>query len=91
MDKKKYYVIEYTEWGEDWEETKYFFFLTEKERSEYADELKITDTDEDNYRISFNEISFEKMKEIITVEEFEELFDITINDPCDSKRPVRES
>lgn len=91
MDKKKYYVIEYTEWGEDWEEMKYFFFLTEKERSEYADELKITDTDEDNYRISFNEISFEKMKEIITVEEFEELFDITINDLCDSKRPVRES
>ena len=25
--------------------------------------------------------SFEEMKELITVEEFEELFDITINDP----------
>lgn len=40
MSEKKYYAIEHTKWGEDWEETEYFFFLTEKERNEYADELR---------------------------------------------------
>ena len=79
MSEKKYYAIEHTTWGEDWEETEYFFFLTEKERNEYADELRVIY--KNNHRISIKEISFEEMKEIITVEEFEGLFDITINDP----------
>ena len=41
MSEKKYYAIEHTKWGEDWEETEYFFFLTEKERNEYADDWNI--------------------------------------------------
>lgn len=79
MGEKKYYVIEHTKWGEDWEETKYFFFLAENEANEYADELRVIY--KNKHRIFINEISFEEMKELITVEEFEELFDITINDP----------
>lgn len=81
MDEKKYYAIEHTMWGEDWEETEYFFFLTENEANEYADELRVTY--KNSHRISINEISFEEMKELITAEEFEELFDITINEPRD--------
>lgn len=79
MENSKYYAIEHTKWGEDWEETEYFFFLTENEANEYADELRVIY--KNKHRISINEISFEEMKELITVEEFEELFDITINDP----------
>ena len=81
MSEKKYYAIEHTKWGEDWEETEYFFFLTEKERNEYADELRTIY--KNHHRISINEISFNEMKELITVEEFEELWDITVNEPRD--------
>lgn len=80
MEDNKYYMLTFTEWDYEWEEEKNYFFKTEKEAKEYKTLLLKQNTRYSN-KATINEISFEEMKELITVEEFEELFDITINDP----------
>lgn len=59
---------------------KKYFFKTEEEAKEYKT-LSLKRNARYSNKATISEISFEEMKELITVEEFEELFDITINDP----------
>ena len=74
-----YYKLEHTEYGLDWEHIENFFFLDETKAKQYEEKLKQNTTCDHFVRTS--KITFEELKELATVAEFEELFDTVIKEP----------
>lgn len=78
---KLYFELEVNTWSYDWERTEYYYFKTKSEAESYQKEIS------DGYRGSIkffiNELTFNELKESITVSDFEELFSITVNEPCE--------
>ena len=79
MSNAIYFVLEHEEYGLDWDHAENFFFLNELEAKQYEEQLK-TDTT-CNHSFNIRKITFEELKELATVAEFEELFSIVIEEP----------
>ncbi len=78
---KVYFELEVNTWAYDWEDTEYYYFKTKPEAENYQKE--IADRYRGNIRFFINGLTFDELKESITVSDFEELFGITIDEPCE--------
>ena len=75
---KLYFELEVNTWSYDWECTEYYYFKTKPEAESYQKEMS------DGYcgsiRFTINELTFDELKESITVSDFEELFGVTVDE-----------
>lgn len=78
---KVYFELEVITWSYDWENTEYYYFKTRLEAESCQKE--ISDGYRGSIRFTINELTFDELKESITVSDFEELFGITVNEPCE--------
>ena len=77
MDNQIFYMVVLNTWNYEWEDFETYYFKTEAEANLKAEELEKC-IYYCKYSINVSQITFEKMKETITVNEFEELFGIII-------------
>ena len=77
MDNQIFYTVILNTWSYEWEDFETYYFKTEAEANLKAEELE-KGTYHCKYSINVSQITFEKMKETMTVNEFEELFGISI-------------
>lgn len=77
MDNQIFYMVILNTWNYEWEDFETYYFKTEEEANLKAEELE-EETYHCKHSINVSQITFEKMKETITVNEFEELFGIII-------------
>lgn len=75
---KLYFELEVNTWSYDWERAEYYYFKTKSEAESYQKEM--SDGYRGNIRFTINELTFDELKESITVSDFEELFGITIEE-----------
>lgn len=76
----KFFRLEFNTWGYDWENTEIFFSKTREEINSKLQELTLSH-ESCSSEGHISEVSYEEMKEEITISEFEELFDTKINLP----------
>lgn len=74
-----YFVVTYFVYDYDWEDETNYYFKTEKEADSKVEELK-NEKHFHSYDIDKKEITFDELKEMITVAEFEELMGIEIKE-----------
>ena len=72
-----FYMVVLNTWNYEWEDFETYYFKTETEANLKAEELE-KDTYHCKQSINVSQITFEQMKEKMTVNEFEELFGINI-------------
>ena len=77
MDNQIFYMVILNTWNYEWEDFETYYFKTEEEANLKAEKLE-KETYHCKHSINVSQITFEKMKETITVNEFEELFGIII-------------
>lgn len=75
---KLYFKLEVNTWSYDWENTEYYYFKTKSEAESYKKEM--SDRYRGNIRFTINELTFDELKESITVSDFEELFGVTVDE-----------
>lgn len=76
---KKYIKMTFESWGFDWDETEVFFFKSKKDAEMLQKEIEAIRSCHKRFYIE--EVSFDEMKDEITVSDFEELFGIVVNEP----------
>ena len=72
-----FYMVVLNTWNYEWEDFETYYFKTEEEANLKAEELE-KETYHCKHSINVSQITFEKMKETSTGNEFEELFGIII-------------
>ena len=77
MDNQIFYTVILNTWNYEWEDFETYYFKTEAEVNLKAEELE-KETYHCKYSINVSQITFEKMKETMTVNEFEQFFGISI-------------
>lgn len=77
MDSQIFYMVVLNTWNYEWEDFETYYFKTETEANLKAEELE-KDTYHCKHSINVSQITFEQMKEKMTVNEFEELFGINV-------------
>lgn len=79
MGDKTYYKMTFESWGFDWDKTEVFFSKTKTDAEMRQKEIEAVRGCRKRFYIE--EVSFDEMKEEITVSDFEELFGVAINEP----------
>ena len=85
LNEKKYYKVQIDIWSFDWERSEVFFFKTEKSAKKFCEEQKekIPAWLAKRTNIDIYIVTFEEMKQEITVADFEELFETIVVDDYD--------
>lgn len=76
-----YYKLEFETWTPEWEDIENFFFKSETDAKNKYEELSLNCLSHNRGHIT--EISFEELKDEITISDFETLFGICIEEPKD--------
>ena len=79
-ENKKYYIVSIETWSYDWERIDHYFFR-DKDAAEQEKEKILSQLVNTNKRGSIEEITFNELKERITVAEYEKLMKVRISEP----------